>query len=52
MLLEEDIPWLWQQWHDKYYDIVNGTKEELPNINLINESKQYLYFMPQGPWSL
>ncbi|KAG6822042.1 hypothetical protein H0H92_015565, partial [Tricholoma furcatifolium] len=29
-LSEADIPRLRQQWCDKYADIVNGTKEELP----------------------
>ncbi|KNZ80090.1 hypothetical protein J132_07378 [Termitomyces sp. J132] len=47
------------QWYNKFQDIVNGIKEELPpwqevnhEINLIDESQQYSYFMPKCPKSL
>ncbi|KAG6858312.1 hypothetical protein C0995_015807, partial [Termitomyces sp. Mi166 len=40
-------------WQQEFVDIVNGTKKELPpwrevnhEINLINESRQYKYYLP------
>ncbi|KAG6901068.1 hypothetical protein C0995_001239 [Termitomyces sp. Mi166 len=51
-LTEDNIPHLCEQWHDKFSDIVNDTKKELPlwhevnhEINLIDDSKCYHYFM-------
>ncbi|KNZ71609.1 Pro-Pol polyprotein [Termitomyces sp. J132] len=58
-LTEGNISHLWQQWYNEFQDVVNGTKEELPpcqevnhEINLIDETKQYSYFMPKCSKSL
>jgi len=59
VLTEEDYLQLWQQWHDEFADIVNGTRNQLPlwrevnhEIHLIDDNKQYKYFTPQCPNSL
>ena len=53
---EEDIPRLKQGWHDKYQDLLQGTREELPplrevnhEINLINPDAKYTYHLPRCP---
>ncbi|KAG6875771.1 hypothetical protein C0995_008079, partial [Termitomyces sp. Mi166 len=53
-LSEDDFPQLRQAWQQKFVDIVNGTKKELPpwrevnhEINLIDEGKQYKYHLPR-----
>ncbi|KAG6875884.1 hypothetical protein C0992_001897 [Termitomyces sp. T32_za158] len=58
-LTEEDIPWLRQQWHQEFMDIVNGTKPKLllwwevnHEINLIDKTKQYKYHLPCCPQAL
>ena len=58
-LTEDDIPRLRQQWYDEFKDIMQGTKEELPplrvvnhEIKLIDPNKQYVYCMPSCPTAL
>ena len=58
-LTEEDYPQLRQWWHDKFADIVNSTRNQLPpwrevnhKIHLIDDNKQYKYFTPRCPNSL
>ena len=58
-LTEEDIPKLKQQWYDKYKEILQGTKEELPTlrevnheINLIDPNTKYTYHLPRCPVAL
>ncbi|KAG6870500.1 hypothetical protein C0995_012570 [Termitomyces sp. Mi166 len=55
-LLEDDFLRLRQAWQQEFADIVNGMKEELPpwrevnhEINLIDESRQYKYYLPCCP---
>lgn len=57
--LNNKIPQLKKQWHEKYDEIMNGAPEVLPpfreinhEINLINDEKQYHYRMPSCPQSL
>jgi hypothetical protein len=58
-LSEEDYPRLRQQWHDEYYELVQGVKEVLPpfrevnhEIHLVDENKRYTYHLPRCPTSL
>ncbi|KAG6858206.1 hypothetical protein C0995_015412, partial [Termitomyces sp. Mi166 len=58
-LSEDDFPRLRQAWQQEFVDIVNGTKEELfpwrevnHEINLIDEGKQYKYYLPRCPRAL
>ncbi|KAG6870645.1 hypothetical protein C0995_011609 [Termitomyces sp. Mi166 len=58
-LSEDDFPQLCQAWQQEFVDIVNGTKEELSpwkevnhEINLIDEGKQYKYYLPRCPQAL
>ena len=58
-LTEEDFPRLRQQWHDEFYDMVQGVKEVLPpfrevnhEIHTIDENKRYTYHMPCCPSAL
>ena len=55
-LIKEDAMCLRQQWHDKFIDILQGTKEELPplrevnhEINLIDPNKKYTHRLPRCP---
>ncbi|KIK50380.1 hypothetical protein GYMLUDRAFT_182853 [Collybiopsis luxurians FD-317 M1] len=56
---DADIPQLCAKWIEKYRDILSGVPETLPplreinhQIQLINESKRYNYYMPCCPDSL
>ncbi|KIK60582.1 hypothetical protein GYMLUDRAFT_167562 [Collybiopsis luxurians FD-317 M1] len=56
---DADIPWPRAKWIEKYRDILSGVPETLPplreinhQIQLINESKRYNYYMPHCPDSL
>ncbi len=58
-LTEDDVPRLKQQWYDKYKEILQGTKEELPplrevnhEINLIDPNAKYTYHLPRCPVAL
>lgn len=58
-MTNEDVPCLRQQWYNKYEDILQGTREELPSlrevnheINLINPNQRYTYHLPRCPTAL
>ena len=53
---EEEMTNLRQGWYDKYQDILQGVPEELPplrevnhEINLVDPSKRYTYYLPRCP---
>jgi hypothetical protein len=55
-LLEDDIPWLKQQWYKVFKDILQGTLSTLPplrevnhEINLIDPDKRYTHCLPTWP---
>jgi hypothetical protein len=55
-LLEDDIPWLKQQWYEEFKDILQGTLSRLPplrevnhEINLIDPNKKYTHHLLTCP---
>ena len=53
---EDDIPILQENWYNKYQDLLNRTKGELPplreinhEIDLINDEAKYTYHLPRCP---
>jgi len=58
-LTKKDYPLLYQQWCDKFQDIVNGTRGEMPpwrkvnhKIHLIDDNKWHIYHTPPCPLAL
>ena len=58
-LTEEDIPWLREQWFQKYSNVLGGALPELLSLQevnhripLIDKWKRYMYHLPRCPDSL
>ncbi len=57
-LLEENVPRLRQHWYERYQEILQGTREQLPllrevnhKINLVDPAMRYKYHLAVMPYS-